>query len=183
MPLPTDRQRNDFYLALARLTTSCEEANTEGAIAACEDLTHDARGILAGLYERDPDASSSSEDSHGDADGNAGDEDGDEDGDDDDEDDDDGSGASEDDSQGDDDEEENSSASDAESSGSDDSQGVSAADSSDDESSDDDLVPDYAGIYHPDRHCDRCDVYGHTNQYCPFLPAPKRRRVEACAPG
>ena len=111
-------------MALARLTTSCQEANTEGAIAACEDLIHDARGILAGLYERDPDASSSSEDSHGDADGNAGDEDGDEDGDDDDEDDDDGSGASEDDSQGDDDEEENSSASDAESSGSDDSQGI-----------------------------------------------------------
>ena len=179
MPLPTDRQRNDFYLALARLTTSCEEANTEGAIAACEDLIHDARGILAGLYERDPDASSSSEDSHGDADGDAGGEDCD----DGDEDDCDGSDASEDDSQGDDDEEENSSASDAESSGSDDSQGVSAADSSDDESSDDDLVPDYAGIYHPDRHCDRCDVYGHTNQYCPFLPAPKRRRVEACAPG
>ena len=179
MPLPTDRQRNDFYLALARLTTSCEEANTEGAIAACEDLIHDARGILAGLYERDPDASSSSEDSHGDADGDAGGEDCD----DDDEDDCDGSDASEDDSQGDDDEEEVSSASDAESSGSDDSQGVSAADSSDDESSDDDLVPDYAGIYHPDRHCDRCDVYGHTNQYCPFLPAPKRRRVEACAPG
>ena len=179
MPLPTDRQRNDFYLALARLTTSCQEADTEAAIAACEDLIHDARGILAGLYERDPDASSSSEDSHGDADGDAGGEDCD----DGDEDDCDGSDASEDDSQGDDDEEENSSASDAESSGSDDSQGVSAADSSDDESSDDDLVPDYAGIYHPDRHCDRCDVYGHTNQYCPFLPAPKRRRVEACAPG
>ena len=177
MPLPTDRQRNDFYLVLARLTTSCQEANTEGAIAACEDLIHDARGILAGLYERDPDASSSSEDSHGDADGNAGDEDGDEDGDDDDEDHDDGSGASEDDSQGDDDEEEISSASDAESSGSDDSQGVSAADSSDDESADDDLAPDYAGILHPARDCDRCDVYGHTNQYCPFLPAPKRRRV------
>ena len=168
MPLPTDRQRNDFYLALARLTTSCQEANTEGAIAACEDLIHDARGILAGLYERDPDASSSSEDSHGDADGDAGGEDGD----DGDEGDCDGSDASEDDSQGDDDEEEVSSASDAESSGSDDSQGVSAADSSDD-----DLVPDYAGLYHPDRHCDRCDVYGHTNQYCPFLPAPKRRRV------
>ena len=47
MPLPTDRQRNDFYLALARLTTSCQEANKEGAIAACEDLIHDARGILA----------------------------------------------------------------------------------------------------------------------------------------
>ena len=168
MPLPTDRQRNDFYLALARLTTSCQEANTEGAIAACEDLIHDARGILAGLYERDPDASSSSEDSHGDADGDAGGEDGD----DGDEGDCDGSDASEDDSQGDDDEEEVSSASDAESSGSDDSQGVSAADSSDD-----DLVPDYAGLYHPDRHCDRCDVYGHTNQYCPHLPAPKRRRV------
>ena len=97
--------------------------------------------------------------------------------DDDDEDDCDGSDASEDDSQGDDDEEEVSSASDAESSGSDDSQGVSAADSSNDESPDDDLVPDYAGLYHPDRHCDRCDVYGHTNQYCPHLPAPKRRRV------
>ena len=175
MPLPTDRQRNDFYLALARLTTSCQEANTEAAIAACEDLIHDARGILAGLYERDPDASSSSEDSHGDADGDAGGEDG-HDGD---EGDCDGSDASEDDSQGDDDEEEVSSASDAESSSSDDSQGdASAADSSDDENSEpDDLVPDYAGIYHPDRHCDRCDVYGHTNQYCPFLPAPKRRRV------
>ena len=149
----------------------------EQAISACEDLVHDARRILAGLYERGLDASSPAEDSHGDADGNAGDEDGDEDGDDDDEDDDDDSGASEDDSQGDDDEEEVSSASDAESSGSDDSQGVSAADSSDDESSDDDLVPDYAGILHPARHCDRCDVYGHTNQYCPHLPAPKRRRV------
>ena len=163
-------------MALARLTSSCQEGDVEQAISACEDLVHDARRILAGLYERDLDASSPSEDSHGDADGNAGDEDGDEDGDDDDEDDDedddDGSGASEDDSQGDDDEEEVSSASDAESSGSDDSQGVSAADSSDD-----DLVPDYAGLYHPDRHCDRCDVYGHTNQYCPHLPAPKRRRV------
>ena len=147
----------------------------EAAISACEDLVHDARGILAGLYERDPDASSSSEDSHGDADGDAGGEDCD----DGDEDDCDGSDASEDDSQGDDDEEEVSSASDAESSSSDDSQGdANAADSSDDENSEpDDLVPDYAGIYHPDRHCDRCDVYGHTNQYCPHLPAPKRRRV------
>ena len=145
----------------------------EQAISACEDLVHDTRRILAGLYERDLDASSPSEDSHGDADGNAGDEDGD----DGNEGDCDGSDASEDDSQGDDDEEEVSSASDAESSGSDDSQGVSAADSSDDESPDDDLVPDYAGLYHPDRHCDRCDVYGHTNQYCPYLPAPKRRRV------
>ena len=175
MPLPTDRQRNDFYLALARLTTSCQEANTEAAIAACEDLIHDARGILAGLYERDPDASSSSEDSHGDADGDAGGEDGD----DGNEGDCDGSDASEDDSQGDDDEEEVSSASDAESSSSDDSQGdANAADSSGGENSEpDDLVPDYAGILHPARHCDRCDVYGHTNQYCPFLPAPKRRRV------
>ena len=133
----------------------------EQAISACEDLVHDARRILAGLYERDLDASSPSEDSHGDADGNAGDEDGDEDGDDDDEDDDedddDGSGASEDDSQGDDDEEEVSSASDAESSGSDDSQGVSAADSSDDENSEpDDLVPDYAQESAPP-HLDRAE--------------------------
>ena len=107
-------------MALARLTTSCQEANTEAAIAACEDLIHDARGILAGLYERDPDASSSSEDSHGDADGDAGGDGCDEGS----EDNYGGSAASEDDSQGDDDEEEVSSASDAESSGSDDSQGI-----------------------------------------------------------
>ena len=60
-------------MALARLTSSCQEGNMEQAISACEDLVHDARRILAGLYERDLDASSPSEDSHGDADGNAGD--------------------------------------------------------------------------------------------------------------
>ena len=75
---------------------------------------------------------------------------------------------------------ESSSASDADLSGSDDGHDdpSAEADSSDDEDPDSgDLVADYSGFMDASRRCDRCRSRGHTNQYCPTLPPPKRRRV------
>ena len=188
MSMPTCRQKDDVYEAFTRLSTSCDNLDKEAAISACEDLIRASQVILAGLGGLDSDASyySSSEESsnglgtavapfdseygggelhdHGYGDG-AGDSVDNEDGDD-----------------YDDDEEESSSASDADSSGSNDGldDPTSEADSSDDENlSYDDLVADYSGSCDPARRCDRCERWGHTNQYCPTLPLPKlkRRRV------
>ena len=179
--MPSPRQREDVYEAFTRLTESCDTFDRDAAITACKDGIRASKVILALLGGTDLDASYSSsseesftgpgasvdssdgEDSEGapgglhDADDDGGDS-----SDDDDDDDDDDDGGAADDDPGD----------------SDDDSGLVSSDSaSGDEDSSDELVADYAGLTDASRHCDRCRVWGHTNQYCPELPARKRRRL------
>ena len=172
--MPSPRQREDVYEAFTRLTESCDNFDRDAAITACKDGIRASKVILALLGGSDPDASSASsseescasvdssdsEDSDGEpgslhgADDNGGDSS---------DDDDDGGGGADDYDPG----------------NSDDEDDVSCSDSTsgDEDTSSDELVADYAGLTHASRHCDRCQVWGHTNQYCPDLPARKRRRL------
>ena len=177
--MPSPRQREDVYEAFTRLSASCDDFDRDAAITACEDVIRASKIILALLGGSGSDASSASsseescasvdsaegEDSDGEPCGlyGADDDDGDSDDDDDDDDDDDG-GADDDDLDDSDD------GDDGSSSGSDSGFGDEGASS-------DELVADYAGLTDASRHCDRCHSWGHTNQYCPELPARKRRRM------
>ena len=175
MSMPTCRQIYNVYVAFRNLSAACDNHDTDAASAACEDVIRASRVILAVLGGPDSDVSdaSSSEESAsglgpaGEADssdedcelGN-GDGDGDY-----------GAGDSPSGESGADD----GSSTSAES-GSEDSGSTSEADSSDDDDRGH-LVADYSGHADPSRHCDRCGYSGHTNQYCPTLPEPKRRRL------
>ena len=167
--MPTDRQRDDVFQAFHALSASCDNFNRDAAVAACEDGIRAFRVILAMLGGPGSDASctSSSEESASDHDA-AFDDEGDyedsESSDDDFDYADDGGGGYDDadDSDCDDDGDDNV----------DDS--ASSSSSSSDEG---DLVADYSGNADPSRYCDRCGYSGHTNQYCPTLPEPKRRRL------
>ena len=177
--MPSPRQREDVYEAFTRLSESCDNFDRDAAITACKDGIRASKVILALLGGSDPDASyassseesftgpgasvdsSDGEDSHGEPGGlHDADDDGGGSSDDDDDDDDDDGGAAGDDP------------------GDDDDGGLVSSDStSGDEDSSDELVADYAGLTDASRHCDRCASWGHTNQYCPELPARKRRRL------
>ena len=189
MSMPTCRQINNVYVAFRTLSAACDNHDTDAASAACEDVIHASKVILAVLGGPDSDVSdaSSSEESAsglgpaGEADssnedcelGN-GDGDGDYSAGELDSSDGDGDCSAGDSPSGESGADDGSSTS-AES-GSEDSGSTSEADSSDD----DDrgyLVADYSGHADPSRHCDRCGYSGHTNQYCPTLPEPKRRRL------
>ena len=180
--MPSPRQREDVYEAFTRLSESCDNFDRDAAITACKDGIRASKVILALLGGSDPDASyaSSSEESFTgpgasvdssdgeDSDGEPGGlHDADDDGGDssDDDDDDDGGGGADDYDPGDCDD--------------DDGGLVSCSDSTsgDEDTSSDELVADYAGLTDASRHCDRCASWGHTNQYCPELPARKRRRL------
>ena len=182
--MPSPRQREDVYQAFIRLSESCDNSDRDAAITACKDGIRASKVILALLGGSDPDASyassseesftgpgasvdsSDGEDSHGEPGGlHDADDDGSDssDDDDDDDDDDDGGGAG-----------------DLDPGDSDEDGGLvscSESTSGDEDTSSDELVADYAGLTHASRHCDRCQVWGHTNQYCPELPARKRRRL------
>ena len=186
--MPTSRQISDIYEACTNLSASCDNLDAHAAIAACEDVIRASKVVLAVLGGPDPDisASSSSEesspghDSAGEADSSdedlelVSDGDGDY------------SAGELDSSNGDcdcsagDSPSGESGADDGSStsaeSGSEDSESTSEADSSDDDDRGH-LVADYSGHADPSRHCDRCGYSGHTNQYCPTLPEPKRRRL------
>ena len=117
MSMPTCPQIANVFRAFTILSASCDDCDTEAAIAACEDVIRASKVILAG--------GSSSEES-----------------------------------------------------GSEDGDSAPEAESSDDEDlSPSDLVADYLGHADPSQHCDGCGYSGHTNQYCPTLPEPKRRRL------
>ena len=177
--MPSSRQRDDVYEAFNRLSASCDNFDRDAAISACKDGIRASKVILALLGGSDPDASSasSSEESGGpvdpsdseDSDGEPGsphsaDVNG---------------GDSSDDDDDDDDDDDGGAAGDYDPGSSDDEDDVSCSDSTsgDEDTSSDELVADYAGLTDASRHCDRCHVWGHTNQYCPDLPARKRRRL------
>ena len=179
--MPSPRQREDVYEAFTRLTESCDNFDRDAAITACKDGIRASKVILALLGGSDPDASyassseesftgpgasvdsSDGEDSHGEPGGlHDADDDGSDSSDDDDDDDDDDGGAGD---------------LDPGDSGEDGGLVSCSESTSGDEDSSDELVADYAGLTDASRHCDRCRVWGHTNQYCPELPALKRRRL------
>ena len=189
MSMPTCRQLDTVYAAFKTLSASCDNRDMDAAITACEDVIRASKVILAVLGGPDPDVSdaSSSEESAsglgpaGEADssnedcelGN-GDGDGDY------------SAGELDSSDGDCDCSAGDSpsgesvaddgSSTSEESGSEDGDSTSEADSSDEDDCSH-LVADYSGRADPSRHCDRCGYSGHTNQSCPTLPEPKRRRL------
>ena len=175
--MPTCRQINDVYVACTNLSASCDDLDTHAAIAACEDVIRASEVVLAVLGGPGPDvsdspsseesasghesageASSSEDDPEPDASDDGGDH---------------STGDSSPGESGADD-----GGSTSEESGSEDGDSTSEAESSDDEDlSPSGLVVDYSGHADPSRHCDRCGYSGHTNQYCPTLPEPKRRRL------
>ena len=181
MSMPTGQQIYNVYVAFRNLSAACDDHDTDTASAACEDVIRASRVILAVLGGPDSDVSdaSSSEESApglgpaGEADSSN-------------EDCELGNGDGDDSSDGDcdcsagDSPSGESGADDGSStsaeSGSEDSESTSEADSSDDDDRGH-LVADYSGHADPSRHCDRCGYSGHTNQYCPTLPEPKRRRL------
>ena len=172
--MPSPRQREDVYEAFTILSESCDNFDRDAAITACKDGIRASKVILALLGGSDPDApsassseescasvaSSDSEDSDGEpgslhgADDNGG-------------------------NSSDDDDDDGGAAGDYDPGNGDDEDDVSCSDSTsgDEDTSSDELVADYAGLTDASRHCDRCHVWGHTNQYCPDLPARKRRRL------
>ena len=183
--MPSSRQRDDVFEAFTRLSDSLlplsvgDNFDRDAAITACQDGIRAFKVILALLGGSDPDASyaSSSEESFTGPGASVDSSDGE---------DSDGEpcglhGA--DDSGGDssDDDDDDGGADDYDPGDSDDDDGglVSCSDSTsgDEDTSSDELVADYAGLTDASRHCDRCASWGHTNQYCPELPARKRRRL------
>ena len=182
--MPTDRQRDDIFQAFHALSASCDNINRDAAVAACEDGIRAFRVILAMLGGPGSDASytSSSEESASDRD-IAFDDDGDCDDSESDDDyfddaDDGGSGSDDADDGGsgyeDADDSDDDDDGDSDDGDNDIDNSASSSSSSSDEGG---LVADYSGNADPSRYCDRCGYSGHTNQYCPTLPEPKRRRL------
>ena len=184
MAIPSFRQRDDVLRTFEDFSASCDNFDKEAAIAACENGIRAFKVMLTVLGGPGSGASctSSSEESASDRD-IAFDDDGDCDDSESDDDyfddaDDGGSGSdyADDGGSGYDDADDSDDDDDGDSDDGDNDVGDSASSSS--SSSDEgDLVADYSGNADPSRYCDQCGYSGHTNQYCPTLPAPKRRRL------